>query len=317
MNAPAAGATLRTLADWLETELGRAALAYGHGTDNPRDEAVWLLLAALGYSPVSADVDPDQPVDAAGLAAIQALLERRVHQRRPLAYLTGRAWFAGRSFRVDERVLVPRSPLAEPIGERFAPWIGERPVERILDLGTGSGCIAVACADAFPEATIDASDVDPQVLALARENIERHGLADRIDTHLADVYAGLPEQRRYDLIVSNPPYVAADAMAALPTEYRHEPSQGLAGGVDGLAVIERILTGACQRLADGGHLVVEAGTSGVAVEDRWPELAPLWLAFAHGGDGAMLLGRDELRAAAFGEAEASIGELFEQRETAE
>ncbi len=302
MNAPAAGATLRELADWLEVELSRAPLSYGHGTDNPRDEAVWLLLAALGYSPVTTEVDPDEPVDAAGLAAIEALLERRVRERRPLAYLTGWAWFAGRAFRVDERVLVPRSPLAEPIGQRFAPWIGERSVGHILDLGTGSGCIAVASADAFPEAFIDASDVDPHVLALARDNIERHGFADRIHTRLADVYDGLPEQRRYDLIVSNPPYVDAETMVTLPSEYRHEPVRALAGGADGLTVIERILAGACRRLAEGGYLVVETGTSGAAMEDRWPELAPVWLAFEHGGDGAMLIRRDELIAAGFGEA---------------
>jgi ribosomal protein L3 glutamine methyltransferase len=301
MATPKPGASLREIADWVEGELAQAPLVYGHGTDNPRDEAVWLLLAALGRCPVTADVDPDEPVDTDGIAAVADLLGRRVEGRRPLAYLTGIAWFAGLSFCIDERALVPRSPLAEPIVERFEPWIGQRPVGHILDLGTGCGCIAVACAYAFPEALVDASDVDGEALTLARENVARHGLDGRVSTYHADLFDGLPVGHRYDLIVSNPPYVGARAMAALPTEYRHEPSQGLDGGADGLALIERLIRAAGERLTACGLLVVETGAAGEALERRWPHLAPAWLEFDHGGDGVLLIGRDQLLRAGLGD----------------
>ncbi len=268
--------TLGELVDRVEHELRSASLTYGHGTDNPRDEAAWLVLAALGLSPV-ADVDPARPVSTAERAATRRLLTRRVEERRPLAQLTGRAWFAGLEFEVDESVLVPRSPLAEPIAERFRPWLPERPHERVLEIGTGSGCIAVACALAFPEAAIDATDIDPAALALARRNAERHGLAERIGLHRADVYDGLPAGRRYDLIVSNPPYVDAAGMQTLPAEYRHEPMHALAAGVDGLDVVNRIIAGARECLAPEGLLVVEVGRGGAALERRWPRTPFCWL----------------------------------------
>ncbi len=271
--------TLGAVVDRVEQRLRAAPLAYGHGADNPRDEAAWLVLAALGLSPVDPEVDPARPVSPGERAAVERLLRRRIEQRRPLAYLTGRAWFAGLEFAVDPRALVPRSPLAEPIAERFRPWLAERPIERILDIGTGCGCIAVACALAFPEARVDATDVDTAALELARRNIARHRLADRIALHLADVYDGLPPGRRYDLIVSNPPYVDAAAMAALPAEYRCEPASALAAGADGLAVIERILAGARERLTADGLLVVEVGRGAAALERRFPRTAFVWLSF--------------------------------------
>lgn len=285
--------SLRELVEWAEARLVAAPLAYGHGTDNPRDEAVWLVASAVGLSPVDPDLDPEHPVDAAGAQRAAALIERRIAEQKPAAYLTGQAWFAGREFFVDERVLVPRSPLAEPIAERFAPWIGERPVQRILDIGTGSGCIAIACAHAFPEARVDATDTDPAALEVAAENVRRHGLAGRVELFAADVFDGLPPAR-YDLIVSNPPYVDDAGMAGLPAEYRREPAHALAAGSDGLAIVDRILAGAGERLMAEGVLVVEVGRAGAALDCRAPEQGWTWLDFAHGGEGVFLLTADRL-----------------------
>ncbi|MDX1609472.1 MAG: 50S ribosomal protein L3 N(5)-glutamine methyltransferase [Halofilum sp. (in: g-proteobacteria)] len=270
---------LRQLVDRVEQRLHAAALAHGHGAAHARDEAAWLVLEALGRSPVEA-VDPARPVTPVERAAVGRLLARRIEERRPLAYLTGRAWFAGLEFEVDERVLVPRSPLAEPIAERFRPWLPERPLGRILEIGTGSGCIAVACALAFPEARIDATDIDAGALELASRNVERHGVGGRVELFRADVYRGLPAHRRYDLIVSNPPYVDAAAMAALPAEYRHEPPTALAAGTDGLDVVERIVDGARARLTPDGLLVVEVGRGGPALERRYPRTPFTWLELA-------------------------------------
>lgn len=293
---PAAPVPLVRLVDHVETELTSAGVAFGHGTDNARDEAAWLVLEALGRSPVEPVADITAPVDAVGVAAVGDLLRRRLESRRPLAYLTGRAWFAGLEFRVDERALIPRSPLAEPIAERFAPWLPDRPIGDILDIGTGSGCIAIACALAFPEAMVDASDVSDDALSLARDNVELHDLGRRVRLHRADVYAGLPP-RRYDLIVSNPPYVDAPRMDELPAEYRHEPATGLAAGSDGLDIVARILAGARQRLVDDGLLVVEVGASAAALERHHPHIPFTWLELEAGGEGVFALTAADLRAA--------------------
>lgn len=270
--------TLGEVVDRVERLLRAAPLAYGHGADNARDEAAWLVLAALGLAPVE-DADPARPVTASEWSAVAELLAGRIEQRRPLAYLTGRAWFAGLEFEVDPRVLVPRSALAEPIADRFRPWLAERPISRILEIGTGSGCIAVACARAFPEARIDATDIEPAALALAQRNVARHGVDDRVALYRADVYAGLPPGRRYDLIVSNPPYVDAAAMAALPAEYRCEPASALAAGPDGLDVVVPILAGARDRLRADGLLVVEVGHVADMLERRFPRTPFVWLSF--------------------------------------
>lgn len=246
-----------------------------------------------GLSPVEPSVDPETPIDAAAVAAVRRLIARRLRERCPAAYLTGRAWFAGLELAVDERVPVPRSPLAEPIRRRFEPWIGGRAVGRILDIGTGSGCIAVACAHAFPEARIDATDVAPGALEVAATNVRRHGLEDRIALHRADVYDGLGDAR-YDLIVSNPPYVASRDMAALPAEYRREPADALDAGPLGLDVAARILDGARARLTPAGLLIVEVGGAAAALERRYPRLPFTWLAFAHGGHGVLLLAAADL-----------------------
>ncbi len=280
--------TLLELVQAVEQRLDGADLAYGHGTDNARDEAAWLVLEALGHSPVEPVEDVYAPVSADDLVAVRELLVRRITTRQPLAYLTGRAWFAGLAFRVDERVLVPRSPLAEMIAQRFAPWLRAGNVTRILDIGTGSGCIAVACACAFPEAVVDATDIDPEALALARENVAAHGLGERVQLRQADVYAGL-EGERYDLIVANPPYVDSERMAALPAEYRHEPAAALAGGDRGCDIVDRILAGAAAHLTPDGLLVVETGGSGATVEAQWPDLPLIWPELASGDAGIFVL----------------------------
>lgn len=288
---------LRAMVECVESALDHAGATFGHGTDNARDEAVWLVLAALGRSPVDEPVDPAEALDQTGIDAVEALLARRLHERRPLAYLTGTAWFAGLAFRCDERALVPRSPLAEPIMERFEPWIGARPANRILDIGTGGGCIAIASAYAFPEAQVDATDVDAGALALAAENVADHRLEARVSLYQGDLFEALPEGRRYDLIVSNPPYVASAAVDALPAEYRREPAHGLSGGADGLALVERILWQASQWLAPGGVLAVETGCAAQALRQRYPEAPLLWLTFEQGGAGVFVVLREELVAA--------------------
>lgn len=294
MKIPQPPATLLDLVDWAERRLAMAPLAYGHGTDNPRDEAAWLVLAGAGHAPDDPAVDPAVRVDADAVNAIAELVRRRIDERRPTAYLTGRAWFAGLPFRVNEHVLVPRSPLAEPIAARFAPWIGERPLERILEIGTGSGCIAAACARAFPEARVDATDIDDEALALAAMNLADLGLQNRVTLHRADLFDGLPRVR-YDLIVSNPPYVDRAAMQALPAEYRHEPGSALGAGEEGLDVIRPLLRAAGDWLTEDGLLVVEVGRAGAALTAHWPRLPLTWLEFDHGGDGVFAIEADALR----------------------
>lgn len=285
--------SLRELVEWAEARLAAAPLAYGHGTDNPRDEAVWLVASAVGLSAVDPELDPEQPVAAAAAERAAELIKRRIAEQKPAAYLTGQAWFARLEFFVDERVLVPRSPLAEPIADRFAPWIGERSVGHILDIGTGSGCIAIACAYAFPEARVHATDSDPAALEVAAENVRRHGLEERVELFAADVFDGLPPAR-YDLIVSNPPYVDHAGMAELPAEYCREPAHALAAGSDGLDIVDRILAGAGARLTADGVLVVEVGRAGAALESREPDRGWFWLDFAHGGEGVFLLTADRV-----------------------
>lgn len=284
---------LRELVDRVEAALREADLSYGHGTDNARDEAAWLVLEALGRSPVDPVEDVDEPVDPVELAAVDELVVARIRTRQPLAYLTGRAWFAGLEFRVDRRALVPRSPLAGLIGERFSPWLRDGPVRRVLDIGTGGGCIAIACAHVFPEAHVDAADLDPEALGLARENIAMHGLQDRVHPCRADVFAGLPSER-YDLIVANPPYVDRERMDALPEEYRHEPRHALAAGDSGLDIIDRILAGAGERLRPSGLLVVETGETAAAVEARWPSLPLVWPELADHEVGVFVIDADDL-----------------------
>ena len=287
--------TLRDHVRWAASRFNAAGLHFGHGTDNALDEAAALMLHALHLPPVIPEAYWDARLTRAEAAGFLALAKRRIDERLPLPYLTNEAWFCGLPFHVDARVLVPRSPLAELIEAGFAPWLEPDDVTRVLDIGTGSGCIAIACAHAFSGAGVDATDVSAEALAVARRNIERHGMVGRVRAWPADVYDGLPAARDYDLIVSNPPYVDAGDMAELPAEYRHEPRAALAAGDDGLDVVRRILAGARERLRDGGILVVEVGNSAAAVERQWPELPFLWLEFERGGHGVFLLTAEQLR----------------------
>ena len=271
--------------------LARARLHYGHGTDSAHDDAAAIVWHVLGLPPGPAP--RARRVGPQAVAAVDALIRRRVEERIPAVYLTGECWFAGLKFHVDPRVLIPRSAIAELIERRFAPWIGAARVRRILDLGTGSGCIACAAARAFPRAHVDASDVSPAALEVARLNIRRLRLGARVRAVRADHFRGLG-RARYDIIVSNPPYVGRREMRGLPPEYRHEPELALASGRAGLDSVRVILAAAARHLNPGGLLVIEVGNTEAAVRRAWPGLPFTWLEFERGGGGVFLLSREQL-----------------------
>ncbi len=268
--------------------LTRAKVCFGHGTDSARDEAAELVFFAAGIEHAMGRRAYARPLAPRAAARIAALLERRTAERLPLPYLTHRAFFAGLKLYVDERVLVPRSPIAGLILEKFAPWIDARRVRRIVDLGTGSGAIALACAKAFPRARIDALDISAAALQVCRRNVRRLRLARRVRVLQSDYFAAVPG-RRYDIIVSNPPYVGRAEMRALPREYRHEPQLGLEAGRDGLDAVRAILAAAPQHLEDDGLLVVEVGNSERALLRAFPKLRFVWPDLALGGGGVFLL----------------------------
>lgn len=270
-----------------------AELYFGHGTDNALDEAAWLAAAALDIPHHELETRADDELSAAQLDALETLLRQRIETRKPLAYLLHEAWFAGRRFYVDERVIVPRSHLGEFIIDQFQPWIESGRVERALDLCTGSGCIAVALAHAFPQAAIDAADIAAEALAVARINVAAHGLEPRIRLVQSDLFAGLAGER-YDLIVTNPPYVDAIDMAELPAEYRHEPAIALASGEQGLDAIIHILAQAPAHLAPKGLLAAEVGNSCTALQAAFPSVPFTWLTTAAGDESVFVLSAEEL-----------------------
>ena len=280
--------TLHQLIHQTEQQFIRADLCYGHGTDNALDEAAYLVLGALGLPFDLSREQLDGNVAAADEERIRELVALRIGSRKPVAYLLNQAWFAGLPFYVDARVLVPRSPIAELIRNGFSPWTKPDGAARILDLGTGSGCIAIACAAAFPKAIIDATDINPDALNVARINCQQHGLTGRVNLIESDLFGALGD-RKYDIIVSNPPYVSAGEMAALPAEYRHEPSLALAAGVTGLDLVDEILRNVHRYLTPCGILVVEVGNGRAALEAKYPRTPFIWLDFEHGGEGVFLI----------------------------
>jgi ribosomal protein L3 glutamine methyltransferase len=261
--------TLAELIERTAAALAAAPLSYGHGTDNARDEAAWLVLRGLG---LPFDADLARAVAPADIERIGQLAGRRIDERVPVAYLLKEAWLAGQSFYIDERVIVPRSHIAALLRE---PFLARRKVRRVLDLCTGSGCLAILAARTFPAAQVDAADISPAALAVARKNVANYRLGRRVHLRRSDLFAALAGAR-YDLIVSNPPYVSAAAMAALPAEYRHEPRMALAGGADGLALVARILQAAPRHLETDGILVCEVGDGRRAVERRFARLQLQW-----------------------------------------
>jgi len=286
-------ADMRELILQTESLLDASGIYFGHGTDNALDEAAYLVSYSLGLAPDFTDQDLQRQATDEQKQQLADLLWQRISTRKPAAYLTHEAWFAGLKFYVDERVLIPRSPFAELITDQFEPWVDASKVQNALDLCTGGGCIAIAMAEALSQARIDASDVSAGALAVARINVEQYALADRIELIESDLFAGLG-RRRYDLIVSNPPYVDAGDMAALPEEYRHEPAMGLAAGTEGLDFVLPMLREAPQHLNPGGVLIVEVGNSAEALADLLPEVPFTWLEFEFGGHGVFLLTAEQL-----------------------
>lgn len=271
-----------------------AGVWFGHGTDNAVDEAAELIFFASGLRHEDAPQVYARILTSEQLQAVDTLVQRRIDERLPAAYLTRRMWFAGHEFYVDERVLVPRSPVAEVIAAEFQPWIDRERISSILDIGTGSGCIAIASALAIPEASVDAADISADALSVAQINVVRHEVRDRVRLVQSDVYAGV-QGRRYDVIISNPPYVGSAELEGLPEEYEREPRLGLYGGEDGLDIVRRILKGASDHLNDGGVLIVEVGNSEQALTDAMPQVPFTWLEFANGGGGVFVLSADEVR----------------------
>lgn len=285
--------SLRDMIHFGASEFETASLYYGHGTDNALDEAAYLAFFALSKEPDYSDEALDAGLSQENIEAVNDLFNKRIESRQPAAYLTNEAWFAGIPFYVNENVLVPRSPIAELIEEQFQPWVVAEKVNRILDLCTGSGCIAIACALAFPNAEVDAADISKSALEVAEKNKATHKLGSRLNVIESDLFSNL-QGRRYNLIVSNPPYVDAEDMANLPDEFKHEPELGLTAGDNGLDLVIPMLRDAKHHLTPEGVLIVEVGNSEEALAEKFPEVPFMWLSFEYGGDGVFMLDANEI-----------------------
>ena len=285
--------TARQLIDWASRLFEQNNLYFGHGTDNAVDESVFMVLRSLGYAFDVADEILDLALDIKQKEKVINRIRERVSTRKPAAYILNEAWFAGLPFYINEQVLVPRSPIAELIVERFSPWCDGTDMSNILDIGTGCGCIAIATALEFDQAGVDAVDISADALAVAKKNIACYGLQQRVNPIESDLFQNLAD-KQYDLVLANPPYVDDADMASLPAEYRHEPVTGLYAGKNGLDVVNRILANAAGHLTEKGIIVIETGNSQAALIRQYPEVPFLWLEFEHGGEGVFLLSRDEL-----------------------
>ncbi|WP_326543080.1 50S ribosomal protein L3 N(5)-glutamine methyltransferase [Pseudorhodoferax sp.] len=276
------------------TRLEQAGVAFGHGTLNAFDEAAWLVLWRLGLPLDALDEVAEQPVDDQALAQVAALLDERIASRKPAAYLTREAWLQGVPFYVDERAIVPRSFIAELLADGSVdPWLGEH-TRRVLDLCTGNGSLAVLAAMAWPEVQVDAADISSDALAVARINVERHGLADRIRLLASDGLAGVDGP--YDLVLCNPPYVNRQSMQALPAEYRAEPALALDGGADGMDFVRGLLAGLSAKMPAHGVLVLEIGNERAYFEAAFPQLEVVWLDTSAGADQVLLVTAEALAA---------------------
>lgn len=283
--------TVRDLVRWGASEFNRAKLTFGHGTDNALDEAFHLVLHALQLPADLPTVYLESAVTTPERARVLKLLSARIKTRKPAAYLLGEIQFCGLSFEVNDQVLIPRSPIAEMIERQFQPWLQVEPL-RILDLCAGSGCIGIACAVAFPQATVDLGEISTEALKVARRNISRHHLEQRVSARKSDLFVDL--HGPYELIVSNPPYVPTTEWKALADEYHHEPRMALEAGKDGMDIVARILKDAPAQLTPGGLLVCEVGGSVEEFEARWPRLPVTWVEFERGGDGVFVITREAL-----------------------
>lgn len=279
--------------DWLHDQLNNHRLYFGHGTDNAWDEAVQMVLCVAQLPLDSGDEVLELELQPRQSEKLVQLAEQRIFSRKPLPYLLQQTWFMGLPFYVDERVLIPRSPFAEWIECQFSPWIEPHQVQRILDIGTGSACMAIAAARMFPLAEIDAVDISLDALAVAAENVRRHDVVERVHLLKSDCYQVL-EGVRYDIIMANPPYVGATEMETLPAEYRHEPRLALEAEDDGLAIADRILRGAAEHLVENGILVLEVGNSDELLIERYPRLPFIWLEQTSGGHGLCVLNKVDL-----------------------
>jgi ribosomal protein L3 glutamine methyltransferase len=287
--------TLRDCLRYAVTRFNRAELAFGHGSANAYDEAAYLLLHALRLPLDQLDPFLDARLLPDEIESLINVIERRATERLPAAYITNEAFLGHYRFYVDPRAIVPRSFIAELIPEFFQPWVDDpESISNVLELCTGSGCLAIMLADAFPNAKVDAVDLSADALAVARRNVEDYRMQERVRLFESDLYQALPSQG-YDLIVSNPPYVNAASMQKLPPEYRHEPHMALAGGRDGMDLVRRIVDGARERLNEGGVLVVEIGNEREHAEAAFPELELTWLSTSAGDDAVFLVTAEQLR----------------------
>lgn len=286
--------SLRDYLRWGLTQFNQAELFYGHGTDNAWDDVLQLLLGGL-HLPYELDRDLlDSRLTSHERQSVYQLIMQRVQKKIPTAYLIKQSWFADLPFYIDERVIIPRSPIAELITNGFSPWLLNQHVTDVLDLCTGSACIAIACAYEFSESEVDAVDISQEALEVAAINVKKHHLEDRVHLIHSNLFEKIPAKKQYDLIVSNPPYVAESEYETLPVEYQHEPELALTAGESGLVIVDKILRQAKQHLKPHGILVVEVGNSQANLVEKYPDFPFLWLEFSHGGEGVFLLTAEQL-----------------------